>query len=205
MTGLLLATGVLVFGISHMLFGAGEALNHGVWHWLPRREMPRFIVAGQVLHMKHHRKPGDLDYIVFPAWGHLALLRGIVQISLVMNIFTALMFGLLVPISWTDAIVTYIVLSTAAAAGMASYMWFYGVVHRSTHTKWSPQHPLYATRHMWHHVPGCWNHSAGMAILPIYGWAMWLKPVVMWGIRAWKRIEDARSTSADPADPKEDS
>lgn len=189
----LLAYAITMFVLGHMLFGVGEALNHGAWHWLKPSELPRFMREGRAVHMLHHKSPGKMDHILIPAWGHLALLRGIVVISLIANSATTLGFMVFMSLSWADMVVAYIVLCTASAAGMGSYMAFYGYVHRNTHRKWEPTHWLYAKRHMLHHEKGFWNESWGMPILPIYGWAMWLRPVVLWGIRVWKRLEDARN------------
>jgi hypothetical protein len=198
MANTLLILSVVWFVVAHLCFGAGEALNHGVWHWVKPKEMPLFIRQGWGVHMKHHKGPSRMEHIEIPAWGHMALLRGILRMSLIGGgpLGTALLCAI-VTISWSEAAIAYIVLSTMCASGMASYLAFYAYVHQGTHVQWNRNHPLYAERHMWHHENGFWLDPSGMAILPIYGWAMWLRPVVLWGIRQWKRWEDAHAPPQD--------
>lgn len=195
MTQALLVYAVVAFCVSHMLAGAVEALNHGLWHWIKPRELPRFMREGRAVHMMHHKSPNKMDHILFPAWGHLALLRGITLISmLIVGPIGVALFWIYTTLTWSDAIVAYVVLCTASASGMANYMWFYGYVHRNSHTKWARTHLLYAHMHMWHHEKGCWEHPMGMPILPIYGWAMWLRKPLIHAVRMWKRIEDRRAS-----------
>ncbi len=194
-------TALVLYGVSwfvtgHMLFGAGEALNHGAWHWVAPRELPRFMREGRAVHMLHHKTPAAMEHIRIPLWGHIAIIKGILAISFALTgVVGALPALFITGLSWGWMFATYATVSMMSACGMASYMWWYGFIHRNTHTRWTPNHLLYGHRHIWHHEHGHWNDPRGMAILPIYGWAMGLKPIVVWGIRMWKRWEDAQTNS----------
>jgi hypothetical protein len=173
----------------HMVFGAGEALNHGVWHWFLPKDLPRFLREGRAVHMRHHGHPQEMAHIIIPRWGHIALLKGIVIIGFTAGgVLGTLPLLMVRGISWGMVAMTYLTLAHASMIGMGSYMWLYGVIHRNTHHGWPTWHPLYATSHMQHHEKGGWDDN--MPILPIYGWLMWLKPVVMAAVKVWKRWED---------------
>lgn len=190
----------LSFSFAFMTYGCIWEMNHISMHLCRYVELPRMFVLAKKQHLNHHRDPDNLEHILVPPWGWVALNKG----AMAMGGLTALLVWFVLQ-GWKHLLLGLDLMLGIAYLGYAgtwafmylyqfchdtahaNRLWFIGAPHPSWRTNWRML--LWPASHMQHHVEAASRYG----IFPIFQILELCFPVfreAMWVAR-W--IEDRRN------------